>query len=279
MKDLKINIDYNVLEYFMSIRIVNKNSGRTIIIKNQDDMNNLDTSVSSVNDNDREFTLTAKDTDFDSAYQNDTNLGNLPGNVFSDLKNRRAYKRNNVNSDMFDFDSFQDDDANHYIAVSQYPLSDEIKSGEDPTNVDAPIMKFKDLDDQVPNTIAPEDSEFSLDDYDGQGNDEDDQGQSDANPFASEEDGEGEPSEFEGLIRTVRGACLVYKRKSQDGTYEELWIYNVGDDLKKETAIRKSILSGTDIDPNTQMSDDGQQRAKTISMGNIQYLQISGMVQ
>ncbi|QDJ96401.1 hypothetical protein Xoosp13_215 [Xanthomonas phage Xoo-sp13] len=88
-----------------------------------------------------------------------------------------------------------------------------------------------------------------------------------------------EDTNFQGEIRTVRGANLVYKRKMDDGNFEELWIYNVGNDIKRETQIRRAILAGTDVDPGAQESKDGSQRAETTTTGNVQFLSITGLPQ
>lgn len=98
--------------------------------------------------------------------------------------------------------------------------------------------------------------------------------------FGDEEEFGDEPAgdpDFEGDIRTVTGANLVYKRKQEDGNFEELWIYNVGNDIKKETTIRRAILAGTDIVPSQRESEDGTQHAETTTLGNVQYLKISGL--
>lgn len=96
---------------------------------------------------------------------------------------------------------------------------------------------------------------------------------------AGDEEEEDEDPNFQGIIRTVPGACLVYKRKDEKNTYEELWIYNNGGrDIKPEIRIRKSILAGTDIDPKTQRSPDGQQTCETLSVGNVQFLHVRGLV-
>jgi hypothetical protein len=108
------------------------------------------------------------------------------------------------------------------------------------------------------------DSEFGEDEFGEEGEDE----------FG--EEGEGEP-DFQGDIRTVKGADLVYKRKQEDGNLEELWIYNVGNDIRTETTIRKAILAGTDIAPAQRESEDGSQKADTYTIGNVQYLRISGL--
>jgi len=94
-----------------------------------------------------------------------------------------------------------------------------------------------------------------------------------------EEETDEQDSDFQGLIRTVTGACLVYKRKDEQNTYEELWVYNVGGrDIKPEVRIRNSILAGTDVDPKTQRSEDGQQTSETITVGNVQFLHIRGLL-
>lgn len=249
----------------MSIRIVNQSNGRTIIVKNQSDMNHLDTSVSSIDDGSDEFTLMPKDEKSDP-YSTTTEYGSSSSKS-SDINNRRANQTKG--NPMFDLDSFDDAEDIHYINATEYPLSDEIQSQSDPSTVDAPINRLKDTD--IPDDQTSD--EFNLDD---------DQ----SNMFGSNQDQEGDvgtdeegDQDFQGNIRTIRGACLVYKRKTQNGNYDELWIYNVGDDLKKETIVRKAILAGTDIDPNTQQSDDGSQKARTYTVGNVQYLNISGLVQ
>jgi hypothetical protein len=82
---------------------------------------------------------------------------------------------------------------------------------------------------------------------------------------------------YQGNIRSVPGAFLVYKRQAEDSTYEELWIYNSGKDIKHEMKIRRAILAGTDISPQTGKSNDNKQTAKIVSLGNVQFLNIFGI--
>jgi len=128
-------------------------------------------------------------------------------------------------------------------------------------------------------------SDFDLEEDDAP---EEDQSETDfpddsSDNFSGEntEDGEAaekqEDPDFAGTIRTVVGAALVYKRKAKSNTFEELWIYNANNDLKKMTEIRNSILAGTDIDPHTERSDDGTQTCDTTTIGNVQYLHIKGL--
>lgn len=80
----------------------------------------------------------------------------------------------------------------------------------------------------------------------------------------------------QGLIRTIKGAHLVYKRDTEDGTYEELWIYNVTT-LKSELDVKKAILAGTDIPTNKIRSPDGSQTYEIWSAGNAEMILIKGL--
>ena len=117
-----------------------------------------------------------------------------------------------------------------------------------------------------------DDSEFWPEEF---GEDE-----AEADMFSDEEDAgfEDEPSnpDKEGLIRTVRGAYMVYKRATAEGNFEELWLYNMGN-VKTQTHIRNAILAGTDIDPITLRSPTNDQTADVWSKGNVQYLHVNGL--
>lgn len=124
--------------------------------------------------------------------------------------------------------------------------------------------------------------DFGEDDFDSELDREDgafDDSGGEQEEGAAPEDSEPEDPDFQGVIRTVPGACLVYKRRDQKNSFEELWVYNVGGrDIKPEMRIRNSVLAGTDIDPKTQRSPDGQQTCDTLSVGNVQFLHIKGLV-
>lgn len=83
--------------------------------------------------------------------------------------------------------------------------------------------------------------------------------------------------QYDGIVRAVKGAYLVSKREQPDGTYTEVWIYNVGEKYDNERNIRSSILAGTDVDPKTNRSEDGLQVADFKTLGNIQFLTITGL--
>lgn len=80
----------------------------------------------------------------------------------------------------------------------------------------------------------------------------------------------------QGLIRTVKHAHLVYKRETEEGTFEELWIYNVTT-LRDEMTVKKAILAGTDIPTNKMQSPDGSQSYESWSAGNAELLMIKGL--
>jgi hypothetical protein len=81
----------------------------------------------------------------------------------------------------------------------------------------------------------------------------------------------------QGLLRSVKGARLVYKRETEDGTYEELWMYNSGKDFRGEVDRRREILSGTDIPPNKTTSEDGEQSYDVWTTSNAELLLVRGL--
>ena len=120
-----------------------------------------------------------------------------------------------------------------------------------------------------------DDSEFDFGDENAPPTD-DEFGFGDEGEGEFQDDVDGDP-DFQGNIRTVAGANLVYKRKGEDGNYEELWVFNIGEDMKQESRLRRAILAGTDIVPNQRESEDGSQREETWSVGNVQYLKLTGI--
>ncbi len=116
----------------------------------------------------------------------------------------------------------------------------------------------------------------------GMGNDEMEQGEPTpyGEPEPLEDDDELEEPEDPkraGLIRVVDDAHLIYKKQSENGTYEELWIYNTRNNTNDELKIRRDILAGTDIPPKKTKSPDGVQSYTSTTMGNAQMLEIKGL--
>jgi len=200
---------------------------------------------------------------------------------FDDSKNVEDY--DNFPDDEFDGEEFPDDE-----------LPDDEFDGEEFPDDESEIkvMSHKDIDDFASN----DDDEFT--DEDEFGHDEDDLSDKDEDEFTDDDefgydegdlsdeddlsdeidDAETPPdSNYQGNIRNVPGAFLVYKRPAEDSTYEELWLYTIGNDIKDEMRMRRAILAGTDIKPQTGRSADNKQTVKVTSLGNVQYLNIFGI--
>lgn len=91
-----------------------------------------------------------------------------------------------------------------------------------------------------------------------------------------EEPTEEQDPNFAGLLRRVEDARMVYKREKADGTFAELWIYNVKN-FRDGMIIKRRILSGTDIPEGKHTSPDGSQRCETWTVGNIEMLHVTGL--
>lgn len=196
-----------------------------------------------------------------------------------------------------DLDALADIDLEALLADDGF--GDEIDSEYQPLDFSDGSIEGDDLDFELTgdeseldvDLDAEGDSDFDFsvdDDFDDELGDDFSEDDLDALSVDSEEaeevigddpTGEASDQDFQGEIRTVRGANLVYKRKTEDGNFEELWVYNVGNDIKRETQIRRAILAGTDIDPGSQESKDGSQRSDTSTIGNVQFLYIDGLPQ
>ena len=123
------------------------------------------------------------------------------------------------------------------------------------------------------------DSEMDLSDYDSEVPNDDNYSHShdDVEVIDDLDDSEEDPN-FQGVIRTVQNAHLVYKRSNEDGAYDELWIYYIEKGVD-DGATRKAILAGTDIEPGEVSSADGTQSMELWTVGNAQMLYIKGLPQ
>ena len=138
------------------------------------------------------------------------------------------------------------------------PQSKNPDQGEQPPKANISVQR---LDDEDPETPQPDENQNDLP-------------QDESEPVLQDE--QDEDPDRQGLIRKVPLAHLVYKRKQEDGTYEEMWIYNTGGE-RSEHSIRKEILSGTDIVANTNTSEDGKQYYDIWTIGNAQMICIKGL--
>jgi hypothetical protein len=184
-----------------------------------------------------------------------------------------------------EFDLLGDDDSDDLsLDVSDLDFEDETDLSFDDNPFDDNTLgsdeneTLPDADMDAGDEIIDSDSE--LDEYEALAGDESESedasltGEEDGDEFGEEDP---EASDYQGMIRTVKGAYLVYKRLNDSGEYDELWIYNIGNDMKAESNIRRAILSGTDIPPNRESSADGVQKATSYSVGNVQFIEVTGL--
>ena len=100
----------------------------------------------------------------------------------------------------------------------------------------------------------------------------------DSNEKGEDQQESKEDPDKQGLIRTVKGAHLIYKRQESDGTYGELWIYKIDKGMKDEYKIRNAILNGTDIDQKSGQSKDERQHYELWTSNDRQMMKVYGLV-
>lgn len=81
----------------------------------------------------------------------------------------------------------------------------------------------------------------------------------------------------EGILRTVPKASMIYKREQQDGTFEEMWIYNTTKDNRRDQQIYNNIVSGSDIPQGGSQSEDKTQGVETWAIGNVKMVLLTGL--
>ncbi len=169
--------------------------------------------------------------------------------------------------DVFEFDDEQSNEEPNEVPNDVDYNDPEAKSKEFEETKAFADFGFEDEDTQQSNTDPELDPGLDADPEQSQMDDD-----------ASMDDLEPDDPDRQGDIRTVQDAHLVFKRKTADGTFEELWFYNVGDDASRsDDDIKRDILSGTSIDPKKLASEDGKQQYTIVTMGNGQMVHIVGM--
>ena len=167
-----------------------------------------------------------------------------------------------------DFELDQDDD----FELDDLP-EDEPEFDVDDIDTFDPEEDEMELEDQDDLTT---DSDLDTDDSSGSDNDSDletdDEELDDQDDLEDEED-----EDYQGNIRTVRGAHLVYKRMTEDGTYDELWIYNVGKNKPAEQKIRNAILAGAGTSDGVGEEGAEAKQPETYTVGNVQYIKLTGL--
>ena len=172
-----------------------------------------------------------------------------------------------------DFDDLDYDDVgNAAVRSSNFDYRDEFDDDEDDLFLNTKDRSYKqnefDQERDIDDFEADAGWEFMRDLADMHEDDEE---------LEPEDSFNHEAGDYEGVVRSVKGAYLVSKKQQPDNTYTEVWIYNVGDKFDDEANIRNAILSATDIDPKKNFSEDGSQEAVLKTIGNVQYLTITGM--
>ncbi len=210
----------------------------------------------------------------------DSKLSNNPRSV-DNLKN--VYYQDN---DMADFSEVNRDTAKPRSNFKAYVSANAFKDNQISQD------QFNHLDSQDPDyvnnfEVTPDEEENAAKEYKDSTGDVDN---GDSDPFTdyglrnvqngysnNKPEPTSEEQDRDGIIRDVAGAYLVYKRVTPDGTYDELWIYNISPDLTITTKIKHAILAGTDIDSNTQYSNNDEEHASSYSLGNLQFLKLTGL--
>lgn len=84
-----------------------------------------------------------------------------------------------------------------------------------------------------------------------------------------------------GIVRIVKDAHLVFKRKDEHNKYVELWVFKENKISKTAGRIYNAILAGTDIPVGSIQSQDGLQTVIKWEVGpadnTLIYVEIKGM--
>lgn len=203
----------------------------------------------------------------------DEYFGDVPDSEKKDWKYLRYadpnYYRNEYNqhddyyNDLDDIDA----DADFFYSLAHPDEDDPFDQGID-----------DDFDNTLDYDFDDEDSEDEMDDEDldiedGDASEYDPLEMEDFDPDLNSLD---EPI-YDGIVRAIKGAYLVSRKEQPDETFTEVWIYNVDNKYETEANIRKAIISGTDIDPKSNVSEDKSQEAIYTTVGNVQFLTITGL--
>lgn len=81
---------------------------------------------------------------------------------------------------------------------------------------------------------------------------------------------------IEGPARRVPRAKMLWKKKEDDGTFTERWMY-LAQSIDDLVSIKRKILAGTDIPVNKTMSPDGKQGFVLEQFGDIVWITINGV--
>jgi hypothetical protein len=175
---------------------------------------------------------------------------------------------------MKQYEDQEDDELEDLPSDEEDNQLEDLPPEDDETDEDLEDLPPEEGDDEEPNDDLedlPDDEEGDSNGEDFEGDEADDKELDEISNQASED------PDRQGVIRSVKGARLVYKRQCPDGTFEELWIYNSGKQLRDELKIRQAIVADTDIIPGKMRSADGSQSYSCSTMGNAELIQLVGL--
>ena len=167
---------------------------------------------------------------------------------------------NEFEEEQEDFEGMGEEDLQQELLSTIKELLGHLNSKSEEEEEDEPADELDDdINDMVDDTYDEDGSEM------------------DGEQFGDDETEEWDDPDYQGVIRTIPDAHLVYKRQQEDGTFNELWQYNIGKDFRKELETRRAILAGTDIPVTKMASPDNNQTYELWTAGNCQLLNIRGL--
>lgn len=193
-------------------------------------------------------------------------VGNALVNAAQELNNNQdgSYDQNDC-SDATDIDCQPELDSDPYGINSFNNPTKAVEFEE----IDQPSTKAKQNDDEQNNETdfdnQSHDNESQFDDFDERNDD-----------FNDKEDKS--DIDRQGNVKYVQDAHLVTRHQVEDGTYEELWIFNNDrNNHRRSDKIIRDIIKDTDIPENEISSEDGSQNYIIWSVGNIQMVKVTGL--
>jgi len=145
-----------------------------------------------------------------------------------------------------------------------------------PDDIDLSMDDSPEGDNQDDQDINPDDIDLSMDDSPDGDLGQEGSGDENSDELDSVASAASEDPNSQGLDRSVDGAHLVAKRRADDDTYTELWMFKTAD-LKADMKLRRDILADTDIPVGRTQSPDGSQRYTTWACGNVEFVEIVGL--
>ena len=158
-------------------------------------------------------------------------------------------------------------DTYYHMIVKELNLQDRSTPEED--DKDENENDLPNVDDGEPDSVMLPDIEFDDDGNAVKGNFE-----LGDNEYALQDN----PAK-RGIVRRIENAHLVYKRMNSSGMFDELWIFNISDEMSNALEIKRAILAGTDIPFRQTTSPDGTQSYKMTTLGDVQFIEINNLPQ